>query len=519
MPSPSQGPRRRARLRSQPRASSSRRPTARPAWSAAWRRWRRGSAARRAGRAARAGRRRPGRGAQPRRRRAAADVLVFVDSDVEVHPDALARIERALRRRPRPGRRLRRLRRRSRRPRPHLPLPQPPPPPRPRRRRRRGGDLLGGAGRGPARGLRGGRADSTPTASPSRASRTSSSGCGCAGAARGSSSTRRSAAATSRLGPRGPWSRTDFGRRGVPWARLLLREGGDSTALNLGWRRRASAAPVVALLGSLLAAPPAPGRGGAARQPRPRPRPLRPARPPRRPEAAARRDRPAPAAPAHRRRLGAGRLVLHAARSAREAGDRRLRPDRRARLRAGGARRGGRDDRRASPIPTPPGCSSASSSGSAKRRGGRGLRQRRRAAASRADRPARRRRPRRPPPRPGRRSRRGRRPLPGREAAGTGPRHAPNSWRRWTHSPSSPSTAASSRAPSCATAIPAEGWLELDLELRFRRDAWGAHESHDEALLDAGIHLIDLACHLTQSAPIAVGRRGSRPSAPPSSWS
>ncbi|HEX7294021.1 MAG TPA: Gfo/Idh/MocA family oxidoreductase, partial [Solirubrobacterales bacterium] len=53
-------------------------------------------------------------------------------------------------------------------------------------------------------------------------------------------------------------------------------------------------------------------------------------------------------------------------------------------------------------------------------------------------------------------------------------------------------------------AIPAEGWLELDLELRFRRDAWGAHESHDEALLDAGIHLIDLACHLSGATPIAV---------------
>jgi hypothetical protein len=46
---------------------------------------------------------------------------------------------------------------------------------------------------------------------------------------------------------------TDFGRRGVPWARLLLREGSDSTALNLGWGRRASAAASVALLGSLLA--------------------------------------------------------------------------------------------------------------------------------------------------------------------------------------------------------------------------------------------------------------------------
>jgi predicted dehydrogenase len=54
--------------------------------------------------------------------------------------------------------------------------------------------------------------------------------------------------------------------------------------------------------------------------------------------------------------------------------------------------------------------------------------------------------------------------------------------------------------------IPSEGWLELDLELRFRRDAWGAHEARDEALLDAGLHLIDLACHLLDSAPIAVRR-------------
>jgi GT2 family glycosyltransferase len=46
---------------------------------------------------------------------------------------------------------------------------------------------------------------------------------------------------------------TDFGRRGVPWARLLLRSGGDSTALNLGRRRRASAAASVALLAALLA--------------------------------------------------------------------------------------------------------------------------------------------------------------------------------------------------------------------------------------------------------------------------
>jgi predicted dehydrogenase len=52
--------------------------------------------------------------------------------------------------------------------------------------------------------------------------------------------------------------------------------------------------------------------------------------------------------------------------------------------------------------------------------------------------------------------------------------------------------------------IPLEGWLELELELRFGRDAWGAHTSRDEALLDAGIHLIDLAQYLAGAAPIAV---------------
>jgi glycosyltransferase involved in cell wall biosynthesis len=48
-------------------------------------------------------------------------------------------------------------------------------------------------------------------------------------------------------------ARTDFARRGVPWALLLLRERAHSTALNLGWRRRAAAAGSVCLLGALLA--------------------------------------------------------------------------------------------------------------------------------------------------------------------------------------------------------------------------------------------------------------------------
>jgi len=48
-------------------------------------------------------------------------------------------------------------------------------------------------------------------------------------------------------------ARTDFARRGVPWAGLLLQEGSGSTTLNLGWRRRASAMTSVALLASLCA--------------------------------------------------------------------------------------------------------------------------------------------------------------------------------------------------------------------------------------------------------------------------
>ena len=46
---------------------------------------------------------------------------------------------------------------------------------------------------------------------------------------------------------------TDFSRRGVPWVELRLRSGGgDRGALNLGWRHRASAA--AAVLGALAAA-------------------------------------------------------------------------------------------------------------------------------------------------------------------------------------------------------------------------------------------------------------------------
>jgi GT2 family glycosyltransferase len=43
---------------------------------------------------------------------------------------------------------------------------------------------------------------------------------------------------------------TDFARRGVPWAELVLERGGLSTALNLGWRHRLSALAVLAAVGS-----------------------------------------------------------------------------------------------------------------------------------------------------------------------------------------------------------------------------------------------------------------------------
>jgi hypothetical protein len=53
-------------------------------------------------------------------------------------------------------------------------------------------------------------------------------------------------------------ARIDFSRRGVPWLRLLLRERAHSTALNLGWRRRASAVASVVLAASLLGRRPRP---------------------------------------------------------------------------------------------------------------------------------------------------------------------------------------------------------------------------------------------------------------------
>jgi predicted dehydrogenase len=48
-------------------------------------------------------------------------------------------------------------------------------------------------------------------------------------------------------------------------------------------------------------------------------------------------------------------------------------------------------------------------------------------------------------------------------------------------------------------AVPADGELELDLELRYRRASWRAVEVGDPAILDLGAHLVDLALLLTGS--------------------
>jgi predicted dehydrogenase len=48
-------------------------------------------------------------------------------------------------------------------------------------------------------------------------------------------------------------------------------------------------------------------------------------------------------------------------------------------------------------------------------------------------------------------------------------------------------------ARAARAAVPADGALELDLALQYRRAAWGAHTVRDDALLDLGPHLIDWA--------------------------
>ena len=90
-------------------------------------------------------------------RRAGGDVLVFVDADVVVHPDALGARASGVRRRSRRSPRSSAPTTTARGARRRLPLPQPAPSPRPPPSRGRGGELLGGARRGPGKRVRAGR--------------------------------------------------------------------------------------------------------------------------------------------------------------------------------------------------------------------------------------------------------------------------------------------------------------------------------------------------------------------------
>jgi hypothetical protein len=58
--------------------------------------------------------------------------------------------------------------------------------------------------------------------------------------------------------------RTDFAQRGVPWVELLLERPGSTSALNLGWRHRLSAAAAVSGAVALLASRPRPALAAAA---------------------------------------------------------------------------------------------------------------------------------------------------------------------------------------------------------------------------------------------------------------
>lgn len=62
----------------------------------------------------------------------------------------------------------------------------------------------------------------------------------------------------------GAIARTDFARRGVPWVELLARGEAPVDQLNLGWRHRLSALASLAALAALLARRPAPLAGALA---------------------------------------------------------------------------------------------------------------------------------------------------------------------------------------------------------------------------------------------------------------
>lgn len=58
--------------------------------------------------------------------------------------------------------------------------------------------------------------------------------------------------------------------------------------------------------------------------------------------------------------------------------------------------------------------------------------------------------------------------------------------------------------------MPPGGELMLHMELHYRRDSWRPLQRGDDALLDLGPHVIDLALFLTRSAPLAVRAQVTR---------
>jgi predicted dehydrogenase len=59
--------------------------------------------------------------------------------------------------------------------------------------------------------------------------------------------------------------------------------------------------------------------------------------------------------------------------------------------------------------------------------------------------------------------------------------------------------------------IPADGPLELDLELAYRRESWGAHSDLGDAWLDLGSHLVDLALFLAGAEEATVSAASLEP--------
>ena len=192
---------------------------------------------------------------------ASAELIAFVDADVEVHPDALERARRALRRRPAARRRVRQLRR----------------PARPTRRAvSRFRNLLHHhvhtSSPGPAEtfwaGLGAIRRDAFLAAGGFDAARYPEPAIedielGMRLVAGGASIVLDPEIRGTHLKR---WSlasmvRTDLLRRGIPWVRLQLESGRASGALNLGWRHRLSA---LAALAAPCRRPRRAGRSAAA---------------------------------------------------------------------------------------------------------------------------------------------------------------------------------------------------------------------------------------------------------------